>query len=73
MKFISIQPNNIDIYRSDKLNLIMDAKKLMNNKDLKGALKKIKYIDSPEKHFSKWKSQVQIYLEFKDYMSKLEG
>lgn len=63
-KFISIRPNNIDIYDNEELNTLTQSKKFIEKGDINNALKKILIIDSEKIFFSKWIIQAEIYLEF---------
>ena len=63
-KFISIRPNNIDIYDNEELNTLTQSKKFIEKGDIDNALKKILIIDSEKIFFSKWIIQAEIYLEF---------
>ena len=63
-KFISIRPNNIDIYDNEELNTLTQSKKFIEKGDINNALKKILIIDIEKIFFSKWIIQAEIYLEF---------
>ena len=63
-KFISIRPNNIDIYDNEELNTLTQSKKFIEKGDIDNALKKILIINSEKIFFSKWIIQAEIYLEF---------
>ena len=70
-KFISIKPNNIDIYDNEELNILTQSKKFIEQDDIKNALKKILIIDSEKIFFSKWILQAEIYLEFITILEKV--
>ena len=70
-KFIDIKPNNLETYHSDELNIIIQAKKYLQNENIKESLNQILLIDENADFFSKWIDQVKIYLNFTNEISKV--
>ena len=70
-KFINIKPSNLSVYEDEKLNILMRAKNYMLEQDLKKSLDQILLIDRDKIFFSKWIDQVNIYLEFKSTINKV--
>ena len=71
LKFIDVKPNDLELFENEELNLIMNAKKLMEKEDISNSLNKIMQIDNYENYFSKWIDQSQIYLDFKNQIKKV--
>ena len=71
LNFVSIKPSNLSTYENKELNLLVSAKKYMENENLDDALMKIKIIDEKEIFFSKWIMQTEIYLEFLGEIKKV--
>jgi len=71
LKFIDVKPNDLELFENEELNLIMNAKKLMEKEDISNSLNKIMQIDNYENYFTKWIDQSQIYLDFKNQIKKV--
>lgn len=70
-KFIDIKPNNLSVYEDEKLNILMRAKNYMLEQEFKKSLDQILLIDKDKIFFSTWIDQVNIYLEFKSTIEKV--
>ena len=70
-KFVTIRPNDLNVFENEELNILMSAKKLMGKEDIKNALSQIMRIDKNQKIFLKWINQANIYLEFKNEIGKV--
>ena len=70
-KFVTIRPNDLNVFENEELNILMRAKKLMGKEDIKNALSQIMRIDKNQKIFLKWINQANIYLEFKNEIGKV--
>ena len=70
-KFIDIKPSNLKSYHSDELNILIEAKKYLQNEDIKKSLNQILLIDEKADFFSKWINQAKIYLEFTNEIAKV--
>ena len=71
LKFVDVKPNDLELFENEELNLIMNAKKLMEKEDISNSLNKIMQIDNYENYFSKWIDQSQIYLDFKNQIQEV--
>ena len=71
LNFVSIKPSNLSTYENKELNLLVSAKKYMENENLDDALMQIKIIDEKEIFFSNWIMQTEIYLEFLGEIKKV--
>ena len=67
--FIIITPNNLSNYENDEINILMSAKKALENEEIERALKLILKIKDNKKFFSTYIDQSQKYLE---YISELQ-
>ena len=70
-KFIDIKLNNSKSYHSDELNILIEAKKFLQNEDIKKSLTQILLIDEKADFFFKWINQAKIYLEFTNAIAKV--
>ena len=70
-KFIDIKPSNSKSYHSDELNILIEAKKYLQNEDIKKSLNQILLIDEKADFFSNWINQAKIYLEFTSEIAKV--
>lgn len=70
-KFIDIKPSNSNKYHSDELSILIQAKKYMENEDIKESLRKVLLIDENSYFFSKWIGQAKIYLDFTNEIAKV--
>jgi len=70
-KFISIKPNDLEIYNNNELNILAQAKKFIELENIEGALIKILIIDKEKKFFIRWIEQSEIYLEFTNELDKV--
>ena len=71
LNFINIRPNNLSVYENEELNLLVNAKKYMENENISDALAQIKIVDEKEIFFSNWINQSKIYLEFINEIKKV--
>ena len=70
LKFITIKPNNLNNYKDENLNILMQAKELMEKENFQESLNLILLIDNKQKFFYKWIEQIRIYLEFNNIMNR---
>ena len=70
-KFIDIKPSNSKSYHNDELNILIEAKRYLQNEDIKKSLNQILLIDEKADFFSKWINQAKIYLEFTNEIAKV--
>ena len=61
----------MNTYHSDELNILIQAKKYMENENIKESLNKILLIDENSNFFSKWIGQAKIYLDFTKEIAKV--
>ena len=59
------------MYEDEKLNILMRAKNYMLEQEFKKSLDQILLIDKDKIFFSTWIDQVNIYLEFKSTIEKV--
>ena len=69
--FISISPNNLNKYENEDLNILMAAKKSMEEEDIENALNQILRIKNYDKFFNEWIDQSKKYLEYKLILKKV--
>ena len=68
-KFITITPNGLSNYENNEVNILMRAKKALENEDVEKALSLVLKIKDSQKFFSSYIVQSQRYLE---YISELQ-
>jgi len=62
--FITITPNNLSTYENDEVNILMSAKKALENEEIEKALNLVLEINNNEKFFSAYIDQSKRYLEY---------
>jgi len=62
--FITITPNSLSNYENEEVNMLMSAKKALENERIEKALNLILEIKNSQKFFSKFIDQSQRYLEY---------
>tara|TARA_B100000700_G_scaffold264107_1_gene301678 strand:- start:215 stop:1093 length:879 start_codon:yes stop_codon:yes gene_type:complete len=71
LKYISIKPNDLDLYDSEDLNILLRAKNHLNSEEYSQSLKQVLFIKSSQEYFEKWISQVNLYIDFKKNIKKV--
>ena len=69
--FISISPNKLNNYESEELNILMSAKKAMEQNNIENALIQILKIKNYDKFFNEWIDQSNKYLEYILFLEKI--
>ena len=69
--FVNIRPRNLSKYQNEELNILMRAKKLMQEEKILDSLNQILLIEDNKKFFSLWINQANIYLDFKSTIEKI--
>ena len=65
LNYISIKPNDLDIYDSKDLNILLRAKNHFNIGEYSQSLNQVLSINSSEEYFIKWIEQINLYIDFK--------
>jgi len=71
LKYISIKPNDLDLYDSEDLNVLLRAKNHLNSKEYSQSLNQVLSIKSNQEYFEKWISQINLYIDFKKNIKKV--
>ena len=71
LKYISIKPNDLDLYDSEDLNILLRAKNHLNSEEYSQSLNQVLSIKSNEEYFEKWISQINLYIDFKKNIMKV--
>ena len=71
LKYISIKPNDLDLYDSEDLNILLRAKNHLNSEEYSQSLNQVLFIKSNQEYFEKWISQINLYIDFKNNIKKV--
>ena len=71
LKYISIKPNDLDLYDSEDLNILLRAKNHLNSEEYSQSLNQVLSIQSRQEYFEKWISQINLYIDFKKNIKKV--
>ena len=71
LKYISIKPNDLDLYDSEDLNILLRAKNHLNSEEYSQSLNQVLFIKSSQEYFEKWISQINLYIDFKNNIKKI--
>ncbi len=71
LKYISIKPNDLDSYDSEDLNILLRAKNHLNSEEYSQSLDQVLSIKSSQEYFEKWISQINLYIDFKKNIMKV--
>ena len=71
LKYISIKPNDLDFYDSEDLNILLRAKNHLNSEEYSQSLNQVLSIKSSHEYFEKWISQINLYIDFKKNIKKV--
>ncbi len=71
LKYISIKPNDLDLYDSEDLNILLRAKNHLNSEEYSQSLNQVLSIKSSQEYFEKWISQINLYIDFKKNIMKV--
>ena len=71
LKYISIKPNDLDFYDSEDLNILLRAKNHLNSEEYSQSLNQVLSIKSSQEYFEKWISQINLYIDFKKNIKKV--
>ena len=71
LKYISIKPNDLDLYDSEDLNILLRAKNHLNSEEYLQSLNQVLSIKSSQEYFEKWISQINLYIDFKKNIMKV--
>ena len=71
LKYISIKPNDLDLYDSEDLNILLRAKNHLNSEEYSQSLNQVLSIKSSQEYFEKWISQINLYIDFKTNINKV--
>ncbi len=71
LKYISIKPNDLDLYDSEDLNVLLRAKNHLNSEEYSQSLNQVLFIKSNQEYFEKWISQINLYIDFKNNIKKV--
>ena len=71
LKYISIKPNDLDLYDSEDLNILLRAKNHLNSEEYSQSLNQVLSIKSSQEYFEKWISQINLYIDFKKNIKKV--
>ena len=69
--YIDIQPNELTDYENKTLKIMHQAKKNIENKEIKLSLEKILILSDAKPHFKIWIQQAKDYIEFKNTLGKI--
>ena len=72
LRYVTIKPNDLDIYEDNNLNVILKAKQHLDLEEYDESLKQILILDPLGKHFKKWIDQITLFLEFELTLMKVE-
>ena len=71
LKYISIKPNDLDLYDSEDLNILLRAKNHLNSEEYSQSLNQVLSIKSSHEYFEKWILQINLYIDFKKNIKKV--
>ena len=71
LNYISIKPNDLDIYDNANLNILLRAKNHLNREEHLQSLNQVLSIESSEEYFAKWIAQINLYIDFKKNIMKV--
>ena len=71
-RFVKVRPSNLSIYENEDLNILMNAKKLIEAEDVKGAIMEIKKLKNSKDYFYEYINQSKIFLEFINALEKVK-
>ena len=71
-KYVTIKPNDLEIYEDNDLNIILKAKQHLDLEEYNESLKQILILDSSGKYFKKWIDQLTLFLEFESTIMKVQ-
>ena len=71
LKYISIKPNDLDFYDSEDLNILLRAKNHLNSEEYSQSLNQVLSIKSSQEYFELWISQINLYIDFKNNIKKI--
>jgi len=71
LKYISIKPNDLDFYDSEDLNILLRAKNHLNSEEYSQSLNQVLSIKSSQEYFEKWILQINLYIDFKKNIKKV--
>ena len=71
LKYISIKPNDLDLYDSEDLNILLRAKNHLNSEEYSQSLNQVLSIESKQEYFEKWISQIILYIDFNKNIKKV--
>ena len=71
LKYISIKPNDLDFYDNEDLNILLRAKNHLNSEEYSQSLNQVLSIKSSQEYFEKWISQINLYIDFKKNIKKV--
>ena len=71
-RYVTIKPNDLEIYEDNDLNIILKAKQHLDLEEYNESLKQILILDPSGKYFKKWIDQLTLFLEFELTIMKVE-
>ena len=71
LKYISIKPNDLDLYDSEDLNILLRAKNHLNSEEYSQSLNQVLSIKSSQEYFEKWILQINLYIDFTKNIKKV--
>ena len=71
LNYISIMPNDLDIYDNEDLNILLRAKNHLNRNEHLFSLNQVLSIESSEEYFAEWITQINLYIDFKKNIMKV--
>lgn len=69
--FVTITPNSLSNYENEEVNILMDAKKALEDEEIGKALNLILKVKDSQKFFATYIDQSQIYLEYISELKKV--
>ena len=69
--FVTITPNSLSNYENEEINILMDAKKALEDEEIGKALNLILKVKDSQKFFATYIDQSQIYLEYISELKKV--
>ena len=72
LRYVTIKPNDLDIYKDNDLNIILKAKQHLDLEEYNESLNQILILDPSGKYFKKWIDQLTLFLEFELTLMKVE-
>ena len=71
LNYISIMPNDLDVYDNEDLNILLRAKNHLNRDEHLLSLNQVLSIESSEEYFAEWITQINLYIDFKKNIMKV--